>query len=39
MYIAEQLHKSALVRLCINDKFTLMHGVEHKVKQVFFLSL
>jgi hypothetical protein len=28
-YIAEQIHKCEFVDLCMNNKFTLMHGVEH----------
>ena len=30
IYIAEQLHKCAFVGLCMNNKFTVMQGMEHR---------
>jgi hypothetical protein len=29
MYTAKQRHKCAFVGLCMHDKFTLTHGVQH----------
>ena len=38
-YTAEQLHKRAFVGLCMNDKFTVMHGMEQIREFCFFFLI